>query len=92
MKNLTSEPTAEELELIETLIKYPSLEDAFDRTSTAGFAEIKQKMQATITNLERVIRRGGKSDVERATIVVAAVQTVISFLGELEKIGKSRSR
>ncbi|HEY0429756.1 MAG TPA: hypothetical protein VGC76_18380 [Pyrinomonadaceae bacterium] len=92
MKNFTSEPTAEERALIEVLIKYPSLEKAFDRTAPDGFAEIKQKMQATTANLERVVRRGKKTDAERASLIVAAIQTTIDFLVEMEKIAKTRAK
>jgi hypothetical protein len=92
MKKLEPEMTAEELELIESLIKYPSLESVFDRNTATGFAEIKQKLQATVTNLERVIRRGEKADAERAQVVVTAYRTTIEFLSELERLGKNQSR
>jgi hypothetical protein len=92
MKNSTSEPTAEERELIETLIKYPALEAVFDSSSGNGFAEIKQKMQATLANLERVVRRGEKSEAERASVVITAYQTAINFIGELEQIAKNQSK
>ena len=92
MKNLDAEPTREERDLIESLVKYPSLENAFDRAAAPGFAEIKQKMQATVTNLERVIRRGERSDAERASVIVRAYRTTFDFLGELENIGKNQPR
>jgi hypothetical protein len=92
MKNFDAEPTAEERELIETLIAYPSLESAFNRSSPGGFAEIRQKLQATVVNLERVVRRGEKADAERASIAASAYRTAIDFLVELEKIGKARPR
>lgn len=92
MKKLNAEPTDEELELIEALINYPSLESVFDPNVPPGFTEIKRKMQATVTTLERVIRRGGKRDAERAVVVVAAYRTAINFLGELETIGKNQAK
>jgi hypothetical protein len=92
MKNLTSESTEEERKLIETLIKYPSLESVFDQNQPSGFAEIKQKLQETISNLERVIRRGEKTDAERAGVVIEAYQTAINFLSELETLRKSQLR
>lgn len=92
MKNLEPELSKEERGLIESLIKYPALESVFDQNAPAGFSEIKQKLLSTVTNLERVIRRGEKSDAERATIVVTAYQTAISFLSELENIGKNQPR
>lgn len=91
MKNLTSEPTAEERELIETLVKYPSLESVFNQNAPTAFAEIKQTMQVTLSDLERVVRRGEKSDAERAATAAAALQTTMNFLNELEKISKNPS-
>jgi hypothetical protein len=92
MKNLEPELTTEEQELIESLIKYPALESAFDRNAPAGFAEIRQKLLSTVTNLERVVRRGEKSDAARAAIIITAYQTAISFLSELEKLGQNQPR
>lgn len=92
MKNVTSEPTAEERELLETLTRYPALETAFEHNSLAGFSEIKRKMQVTLTHLERVIRRGDASESNRAAIALTAYQTTINFLNELEKIGKNQPR
>lgn len=92
MKNLEPELKEDERELIETLNKYPALESVFDRNAPAGFSEIRQKLLSTVTNLERVIRRGEKSDAERAAIVVTAYQTAINYLSELENIGKNQSR
>ena len=91
MKNVTQEPTDEEKELIETLVKYPSLETVYDANS-AGFAEIRQKMQANVTTLERVVRRGDRANAERAALVIEAYQTTLKFLGELEQIGKNQPK
>ena len=88
MKNLEPELKEEERELIE----YPALESVFDRNAPAGFSEIRQKLLSTVTNLERVIRRGEKSDAERAAIIVTAYQGAINFLSELEKLGKNQPR
>ncbi|MET0753982.1 MAG: hypothetical protein ABWZ66_11435 [Pyrinomonadaceae bacterium] len=92
MKNLEPEPTEEERELIETLIKYPALEAVYERNAPAGFSGIRQNLLSTVTNLERVIRRGEKSDAERAATVVEACRTAINFLSELENVGKSQPR
>ena len=91
MKNVTPEPTDEEKELIETLVKYPSLETAYD-ASSASFAEIRQKMHSSITSLERVVRRGDRANAERAALVIGAYQTTLSFLNELEQIGKNQPK
>jgi pantoate kinase len=76
----------EESEMIESLFKYPSLEKVFDRTDASRLAAMKRKMQATVDDLERVIRRGSKEDAAKAAKVVEAFRIALKFLDELETI------
>lgn len=76
--------TAEELETIEALLNYPSLGKVFDPANPRNPAAVRQKMQATIDDLERVIRRGSKIDADKAARAVEAYRTAIRFLEELE--------
>ena len=77
----------EELAIIESLLKYPSLEKVFDRTD--ALPALKRRMTATLEDLERVVRRGAKEDAAKAAKVVAAYQTALKFLDELEAIRQS---
>lgn len=78
--------SSDESELIESLFKYPSLENVFDSQDAHQLAAMKSKMQATVDNLERVIRRGTKEDAGKAAKAVEAYRTALSFLNELEAI------
>ncbi len=75
----------EELEIIESLFKYPSLEKVFDPTDEKQLTTLKQKMQATIEDLERVIRRGSNEDAAKAAKVVEAYKISLNFLDELDQ-------
>ena len=81
--------TSEELEIVESLFKYPSLEKVFDREDLTRLPVTKQKMQATLADLERVVRRGAKVDAARAATVIAAYQTALKFLDELETLRRT---
>jgi pantoate kinase len=76
----------EEAELIESLFKYPSLEAVFDSKDASQLAVMKRKMQATVDDLERVIRRGTKEDAGKAAKAVEAYRIALNFLDELETI------
>ena len=77
------------MEIIESLFKYPSLEKVFDREDSEKLSAMKQKMQATLEDLERVVRRGAKEDAAKAAKVIAAYQTALKFLDELETIRRT---
>jgi len=53
---------------------------------------MKQKMQSTIDDLERVIRRGTKDDAEKAARVVEAYKIVLGFLDELETARRAQAK
>jgi hypothetical protein len=90
-KTAADQLTDEEKQTIESLLKYPQLEKVFDRNEPHNLAETKQKMRVTVTELERVIRSGTKSDAENAARIAAAYRTTIEFLEELELIRKNQS-
>ncbi len=74
----------EEQELIEALLKYPSLEKVFAPEDVRQFQAMKQKMRATLNELERVIRRGSQEDAAKAAKVAEAFQSTLNFLDELD--------
>lgn len=74
------------MEIIESLFKYPSLEKVFAPTDVRQLSAMKQKMQPTVDDFERVVRRGSKDDAEKAAKVIEADQTALKFSGELETI------
>jgi intergrase/recombinase len=90
-KTAADQLTDEEKQTIESLLKYPQLEKVFDRNEPHNLAETKQKMRVTVTELERVIRSGTKSDAENAARIAEAYRTTIEFLEELELIRKNQS-
>lgn len=83
--------TDEERETIESLLNYPSLEKVFARDAPHNLAETKRKMNATVAELERVIRGGTKTDAEKASKIAAAYRTAIDFLDELERLRKNHA-
>ena len=91
-KTLPNEPNQDEVEVIKTLLNYPSLESVYSRNAASGFADVKEKMRGTITELERVVLRGDKRDAERAEKIAVGYQTTIRFLEELEQIAKNQSK
>lgn len=76
----------EESEIIESLFKYPSLEKVFDSPDASRLTAMKRQMQATVDDLERIIRRGSKEDAAQAAKVVEAYRIALDFLDELETI------
>lgn len=84
--------TPAEIETIEALLKYPSLEKVFDTSSTDGYEKTRKKMNGAIAELERVIRRGTKQDAERAEIILEAYRTALNFLDELENIRRQQMK
>lgn len=85
----SEEPTDEERETIESLLNYPSLENAFAESGGGG-KQLKQKMLLTVAELERVIRRGSRMEAEKASVITAAYRTTLDFLDELEARRNSR--
>lgn len=74
----------EEFEIIESLFKYPSLEKIFDPRDEKQYQALKRKMQTTVDDLERVVRRGSNSDAAKAAKVVEAYQISLKFLDDLD--------
>lgn len=90
--NKPDKSTSEEREIIEALLKYPSLEKVFDKNAPKGYEKTREKMNAVIGELERVIRRGTKHDAEKAKKIFEAYQTALSFLEELENIRRQQAK
>lgn len=88
----TDKSTPEEIETIEALLKYPSLEKVFDAAAPDSYEKTKRTMNGVIAELERVIRRGTKQDAERAEKILEAYRTALNFLDELENIRRKQSR
>lgn len=86
------ETTAENAEVIKSLLNYPSLEKVFEAADGRNLTATKEKMRLTIDDLERVIRRGTKDDAEKAAAAVKSFQTVLSFLDELESLRQANSK
>ena len=86
--NQTEKLSDEEAKLVKNLLHYPSLEKVFDNTNVQNLPALKQKMQFTIDDLERVIRRGTNYDAGKAAKVLEAYKIVLSFLDELDKARK----
>lgn len=92
-ENAAAEPlTDEEKETIESLLQYPSLERVFDISQPHNLTDIRRKMESNIRELERIIRGGAQQNADRAAKVVAAYQTTINFLGELETMRGNQSK
>lgn len=95
MKRFTVEKnvelTDEERETIESLVNYPSLERVFGEDVAPGAEKIRRKMQESVADLERVVRRGAKAEAEKAARVLTAYKTTLAFLDELERARKNQS-
>lgn len=89
---MPEELSAAKAETIKSLLNYPSLERVFDPHNADNLSALKQKMRATIDDLERVVRRGSKTDAERAAIAVEAIQTTLHFLEEIESARQSKTK
>jgi hypothetical protein len=87
------ELTEEERETIESLVNYPSLERAFEQENaqTTGAEKIKQKMEGSVAEFERVLRRGARAEAERAERILTAYKTTLAFLDELEQMRKNQA-
>lgn len=79
-------------DVIKALLNYPSLEKVFNYQHPQNKERTKQKMQTTVTELERIVRRGRKNESERAVKVITAYRTAIKFLDELEEIRNRQAK
>lgn len=78
--------TGEEKETIESLLQYPSLEHVFDASQPHNLAATRKKMQASVAELERIVRSGSKTEADRAERIIAAYKTTADFIDELERL------
>lgn len=88
----TTQMTEEERETIEALLHYPSLEKVFGAGETYNSDETKRKMRSSIVELERIVRSGAQGEADRAAKIIAAYETTIGFLNELEERRKNQSK
>lgn len=68
------------------LYDYPSIGQLFSEPDTRRLDEFCQRLRATRENLERVIRHGDRSDAERATRAIRAVEVTVDFLQSLKEM------
>lgn len=95
MNSFNSKPeemTRETLEVIEALLKYPSLEKAFNADQPENFVKTKQRLQAVVIELERIVRRGKQQDAERAKKIAEAFKISLNFLDELDTIRRQQAK
>lgn len=95
MNSFDSKPeeiSRETLEVIEALLKYPSLEKTFDAKQPENFVKTKQRMEAVVVELERVVRRGKQRDAERAKKIAEAFKISLNFLDELDRIRRRQAK
>lgn len=71
---------------IKILVNYPALGKLFDSDNQGALNSLKEKMNLTQQNLERVIRQGSKEDAENAQQVIESIKVVVNFLEMLEKM------
>ncbi|MDQ2746015.1 MAG: hypothetical protein M3T96_02005 [Acidobacteriota bacterium] len=76
--------SAAERELIEALLKYPSLEKIFDPADERQFQTMRGKLRATADDLEGVVRHSTKEDAAQAAQAIEAIQLTIKFLDDLD--------
>lgn len=86
------EITQETLEIIEALLKYPSLEKTFDAKQPENFAKTRQRMQTVVAELERVIRRGKQDEAEKAKKIAEAFHVSLKFLDELDRLRRQQPK
>ena len=87
------EQTNEENEQIaESLLIYPSLEKLFDSDQIQSAIGLKEKMNLTISELERIVLRGTKEEAEKASKIIKAYQITLSFLDELENLRSGQTK
>ena len=83
-KDTSNNLTDEENALVAALMHYPLLEEVFDQNNAQNLAVIRQKMLSTITELERVVRRGSQVEAEKSSRIILAFRTTLDFLDELD--------
>jgi len=86
---MPAELTEEERAAIESLVHYPSLERAYAEDSEAK--KIKRKMNESIVEFERIVRRGTKTEAEKAERILTAYRTTLGFMNELEMLRQNKS-
>lgn len=65
---------------IAALSNYPSLGKVLDNNNPQEFAKIKEKLNQTFQNFERVVLRGSREDSAKANRAAAAIKVANDFL------------
>lgn len=91
-KDAKPELTDEEIELIEKLLEYPSLEKAFASGLPANKLETAKNLNSIIENLERVVRRGSQTDAEKAEKAAESCRLTLNLLNEIEQMRLSMQK
>lgn len=76
---------------IAALTHYPSLDKLFHDHELSDFKTMKNRLQITFQNLERVVLRGSGDDSKRAQVAAVAVRNALEFLEMLEQIRNTRT-
>ena len=84
--------TEAEKDVIAELLKYPALEKVFDPNRLQEVVETKKRLQASLVEFERVVRRGSREDAGKAAQIIKAYQTTLDFLDELERKRKNQPK
>ncbi|MCU0238705.1 MAG: hypothetical protein MUC29_04615 [Pyrinomonadaceae bacterium] len=79
--------TPEDLAL---LYNFPSLGKTFE--AKEDLEKMKQKLQNTHSDYERVIRQGSKEDAEKATKAANSIKTTLDLIDEIENILLEQSK
>ena len=82
----------EQAKIAESLFIYPSLEKLFDSGQIQNISEMKEKMNLTIGELERIVLRGTKEEAEKASKIIKAYQITLNFLDELENLKSNQTK
>ena len=70
---------------IAALSNYPSLGKVLDNSNQQEFAKMKERLNQTFQNLERVILRGTREDSAKASKAAAAIKIASNFLEMLKQ-------
>lgn len=71
---------------VAALTHYPSLDQLFHERDSSALNAMKNRLETTFQNFERVILHGSKGDSERAQAASVAVRNALDFLQMLEQL------
>ncbi|MBA3714885.1 MAG: hypothetical protein H0W76_20900 [Pyrinomonadaceae bacterium] len=68
------------------IFNYPAIGRLFDGPDNQALTEMRNRLEQSNQQAERLIRQGSKDKAERAQRVASALQTTLTLLNELEKM------